>query len=159
MSEDSTRDIFGSGRRARGRKLGKLSFHLLQALDREAKVIQALPHAHIGMVAGPPYHKIYRAIGYAQCILIAKIFARFEPENLLVELGDRLGLESSDRYVVYLPWLLPAVFLVAFLNFRMFFPRDVELRSCRVMAPKYRKGHLLQPLGHQGFWIFLLHFF
>ena len=159
MSENSTGDIPGSSGRERSRKLGKVLLRILQALNREAKVIEALPHAHVGMVACPPYNQIYRTVGYAEGIFITKIFAFLEFKNLMIKFGDLLGLQSSDGDVVDLPWLLPAVFLVTFLNFWMFFPRDVELRSSRVMTPEYGECHLLQSFGDQGLRVFLLHFF
>src|SRR6266481_704929 len=157
VSEDPAGDVFRSGLRERRRKFGKVFLRIFQALHREAKVIKTLSHAHIRMVRRSPYKKIYGAVGYAERIFIAKIFPFLETENLMVEFGHLFGFRSPDGDMVDLPWLLPAVVFVTFLNFGMFFPRDVELRSRRVVTPEYGKRHLLQPLGDKSLRVFLLH--
>src|SRR5437773_12008465 len=121
MSENSTGDIFRSSGRERSRKLGKVLLRILQALNREAKVIEALPHAHVGMVACPPYNQIYGTVGYAEVIFIRKIFAFLEFKNLMIKFGHLLGLPSSDGDVVDLSCMVPSVFLVTLLNLFMLF--------------------------------------
>src|SRR5262249_22448409 len=104
------------------------------------------------MIRCPPYNQIYGPIGYAECIFIAKILPFFETENLMIEFGDLLGFCSPDRDMIDLPRLLPTIFSVALLNFRMLFPRNIELRSSRVVTSKDRKCYLFQPLGKLESW-------
>src|SRR5215510_3636911 len=99
------------------------------------------------MIRCSPYNQIYGAVGYAECIFIAKIFPFLETENLMIEFGDLFGFCSPDRDMIDLPWLFPTIFSVTLLNFRMLFPRDVKLCSGRVVTSKYGECHLLQAFG------------
>jgi hypothetical protein len=77
----------------------------------------------------------------------------------MIELGYLFGFRCPDGNMIDLAWLLPPVISITLLNFWVFFPRDVEPRSSRVVTPEYGKRHLLQPFGDERLRILLLHCF
>ena len=122
MSEYAAGQLFRCGTRVGTTKFVNVFFYVFDALNRVAKVVDALPHAHIGMVTGSSYQEIDRPVGHAERVFIVKILSFLERKNLVIEFRDPLRLCSPDRDMVNLSWLLPAVVLVTLLNFRMLLP-------------------------------------
>ena len=106
---------------ARGIPAEHRTLVVIPSLLTTPEVIDALPHAHIRMVAGSPDHQVHRAVGNAKGVFVVKVLAFLQIEHFMIELGDPLGLGRAHGDVIDLPGLLPAVVLVTFLNFRMLF--------------------------------------
>jgi len=96
--------------------------YLFDALHRVTEVVDAFPHAHIRVIARASDRQIDRAVGHAERVFIVEIFSFLEIEHFVIKLGNAFGFRRSDRDMIDLPRLLPAVVLVAFLHLRMLLP-------------------------------------
>src|SRR6478672_6372746 len=99
-----------------------ITLYLLDALHGIAKMIDSLPHAHVGMITRAANEQIDRPIRHRERVFIEQILVFLELEYFMIELAHPLRRRRSDRNIIELPGLLPAVLFRTFLYLRMLLP-------------------------------------
>src|SRR5919109_3127721 len=84
MPKNTAANVFRRSLWKRGGECRKVFLSIFQALNREAKVIETLPHAHVRVVSCPSYEEIHRAVGYTERIFIANISAFLQAKDLMI---------------------------------------------------------------------------
>ena len=122
MSEHAAGQFFWRGAGIGAAEFIEVLLYLFEALHCVTEVVDAFPHAHIRVIARASDRQIDRAVGHAERVFIVEIFPFLEIEQLVVEFGNPLGLGGSNRDMIDLSRLLPAVVFVTFLHLRMLLP-------------------------------------
>jgi hypothetical protein len=94
MTEHAAGQLFRRGTRVSAAKFVNFFFNVFDALDRVAKMIDALPHAHIRMVGRSSDQEIDRSVGYAERVFVVVIFSFLELKNFVIEFGNPFSSEA-----------------------------------------------------------------
>ena len=97
MSENAGADVFRRRRRRGSRQRLEIFLRLLEALDLEADVIEALAHADIRAVIRRQYEQANFTVAEADGIAQRRLLDFEELENVLVEAGDLSRLGGANR--------------------------------------------------------------